>query len=94
MELSKSNIAKKLGISRPTLDKYLECGLPKQYLLKEMSINQLLRYKAELSYKIDKNKLDIDRLKIDLDYLLSEEKSLNEELDNVQKYINKKGNNL
>ena len=78
-KLTKSSLAKALGISRPTLDKYLKDGFPKmkseQTILNARKI-ELGRRKIEIENGIRLCNYDLEKLNDELIYV-------NKELGNI-----------
>lgn len=77
-KLTKSSLAKAMGISRPTLDKYLREGFPKkgQTLLNVRKI-ELSRRKIEVENEIRLCNYDLEKLNDELIYI-------NKELENIE----------
>ena len=68
-KLTKTELAKKLGISRPTLDKYLREGFPKQgdeQAIKMMKKNDLGRRQIEIENAIRLYNYEITQLQEEL----------------------------
>ena len=78
-KLTKSSLAKAMGISRPTLDKYLKDGFPKmkseQTILNARKI-ELGRRKIEVENGIRLCNYDLEKLNDELIYI-------NKELENI-----------
>lgn len=78
-KLTKSSLAKAMGISRPTLDKYLKDGFPKmkseQTILNARKI-ELGRRKIEIENGIRLCNYDLEKLNDELIYV-------NKELENI-----------
>ena len=78
-KLTKSSLAKAMGISRPTLDKYLKEGFPKieseQTILNARKI-ELGRRKIEVENRIRLYNYDLEKLNDELIYV-------NKELENI-----------
>ena len=78
-KLTKSSLAKAMGISRPTLDKYLKEGFPKieseQTILNARKI-ELGRRKIEVENRIRLYDYDLEKLNDELIYV-------NKELENI-----------
>lgn len=73
-ELNKMDLAKMLGISRPTLDRYLENGFPTKITNKfigiEEDINEDIEYrKILLENEIRLKEYELNKLKKELDKL-------------------------
>ena len=79
-KLTKSSLAKAMGISRPTLDKYLKDGFPKmkseQTILNARKI-ELGRRKIEVENRIRLYNYDLEKLNDELIYI-------NKELENIE----------
>lgn len=79
-KLTKVELARKMGISRPTLDKYLKEGFPKkeseQTMLNTRKI-ELGRCKIEVENKIRLCNYDLEKLNDELIYI-------NKELENIE----------
>ena len=79
-KLTKSSLAKAMGISRPTLDKYLKEGFPKmeseQTILNARKI-ELGRRKIEVENRIRLYNYDLEKLNDELIYI-------NKELENIE----------
>lgn len=73
-ELSKAKLAEMLGITRPTLDKYLEVGFPKKITDKFANIEE--EFKEDIEYEkillenaIRLKEYELKKLKEELDKL-------------------------
>ena len=79
-KLTKVELARKMGISRPTLDKYLKEGFPKmeneQTILNARQI-ELGRRKIEVENRIRLCNYDLEKLNDELIYI-------NKELENIE----------
>lgn len=71
-KITKTDLAKKLGISRPTLDRYLERGFPNIGMYKDTSLS---RNKIEIEN-------EIRLLEYDLMQLQEKLKDINKKLEN------------
>ena len=82
-KLTKSSLAKAMGISRPTLDKYLKEGFPKtknvQTMLNVRKIG-LGRRKVEVENRIRLCNYDLEELNDELIYINKELESIEEEI--------------
>ena len=78
-KLTKSFLAKAMGISRPTLDKYLKEGFPKmkgEQTILNARKRELGRRKIEVENKIRLCNYDLEKLNDELIYI-------NKELENI-----------
>lgn len=74
-KLTKSSLAKLMGISRPTLDKYLEEGFPKMESKEKVAYNrktELGRNKIDVENRIRLCEYDLEVLKKELDIINKE----------------------
>lgn len=69
-KLTKSSLAKALGISRPTLDKYLKEGFPRIESIIHNNKAELERKKIELENKIKLCDYDLNAFKKELNEVM------------------------
>lgn len=81
-KLTKVELARKMGISRPTLDKYLKDGFPKienEKSLSNVKKIELGRRKVEIENGIRLCNYDLEELNKELIYVNNELKKIEEE---------------
>lgn len=87
-KLTKSAIAEKLGISRPTLETYLKNGLPKKIIkqtnLQKMDLEGLEIEIIKLKSQVEEKKLRIKYLNKDIDLIENQIKDIEKEMESKE----------
>ena len=89
-KLTKSAIAEKLGISRPTLDTYLKNGLPKK-IIEHTNLQNVDLEGLEL--ELIKLKAQVEEKKLRIKYLNKEINLIENQIKEIEKEMEKRNEN-